>query len=117
MTAFRCAECDGPGPEDRRGLCRGCYRDPAVRARHLCRDRAIAGNGAGMSGPRRLPERPCPCTPGSEGRIVTLESRAAAGTELWHPEDAAFVGVPVPMVSLAPLGRKSRASKGRRKDR
>lgn len=46
-------------------------------------------DGLGDDGPP-LPERPCAARPGSEERMVTLETRYADGVALWHPEDYAY---------------------------
>ena len=34
------------------------------------------------------PESPCPWTPKTEGKVLTLCERADKGLDLWHPDDA-----------------------------
>jgi hypothetical protein len=44
------------------------------------------GVGEG-NGPRAKPAEATAARPGTEAKLAELERRAAAGLELWHPQD------------------------------
>ena len=44
-------------------------------------------NAEAPPGPRPLPDAPTDAQPGSEEKIRILTERAAAGTQLFHPQD------------------------------
>lgn len=95
MTAPCLHGCGRPGDDRRRGLCRHCHADPAVRALYPLRThrpgrKPAAPRVADTTAPGRPPTGPCPHPPGSPGRLATLRLRAGLGQLLTHPQDADF---------------------------
>jgi hypothetical protein len=71
-----------------RGLGWKCYYTPGVKDRYPSTSKfARRGVSAETNAPSRTPARACPHPPGSEGRIGTLEARAAATESMTHPGD------------------------------
>ena len=72
----------------RRGLCNRCYRDTDTR--RLYPELDTVTPGVSISNPcRGIAPKPTYEPPGSEGKLRVLEARAAAGYDLFHPNDAA----------------------------
>jgi hypothetical protein len=84
-----CAHCGETGVKlSARGLCYVCYNTPAIRHAYPRQNGSTLRRGVGEgNGPRSLPAVATATRPGSEAKIAELERRAAAGLELWHPED------------------------------
>lgn len=70
-----------------RRLCWGCYYAPGVRDLYPTESR-YGYRGTGNGNHRcPLPE-PTDARPGTPEKLAVLAHRAAAGNELWHPDDA-----------------------------
>lgn len=87
-----CKHCDRSAACPRRGLCRPCFRNPAIRQLYPP-DWRFLHRGVGL-GTRRhpLPLAPTSALPGSAEKIAVLEERARLGQTLWHPADATLEG-------------------------
>jgi hypothetical protein len=72
-----------------KGLCLGCFGDPAVRARfpglYAAADPSATPDFNGTPPP---PAEPTAEPPGSPGKLAALAARAAAGQALWCCGDA-----------------------------
>lgn len=89
----------GAGRLPARGLCQGCYNNPAVRLRYpLVGGTGGASSAGGAGGASRgirldnravlpLPPSPTDAMPGSDAKLDVLEERARQGYALWHPDD------------------------------
>lgn len=93
LSALRqCRHCGGETSLRKRGLCRPCYYDPAIRAqysvsRFYC-NAFGAHRGAGQGNPAGvLPDQPTKFPPGSPGKEAVLMERASKGLCLFHPDD------------------------------
>lgn len=86
----------GPGYMPR-GLCWGCYEDPAVRVLFPPVSRyGRRGSGAGQLRSNGLAAEPCPYPVGSAEQLQVLALRAKAGVELFHPGDNRAVETKAP---------------------
>lgn len=71
-----------------RGLCWSCYYDETIRGQYQSQVAIGSGLGSGLAtGSRPLPPFSTPARQGSTEKVACLAERAAAGVELWHPED------------------------------
>lgn len=83
-----CRHCRRPLHWTRRGLCRRCYQDPAIRARYPCNSAEHGHRGRGLTeGRPRLPE-PTTSQPGTEARLAEYARRVRLGLPLHVPGDA-----------------------------
>ena len=84
-----CAHCGKTGVKLRaRGLCNVCYNTPEIRHAYPRQNGSTLRRGLGDgNGPRSLPGEATAARPGTEAKLAELERRAAAGLELWHPQD------------------------------
>lgn len=75
-----------------RGLCRKCYRDPRVRAKHAHRpwdrSRALGCPWEYDPAPVSDPARRTLADPGSTAKVLVMVERRQAGRALFHPADA-----------------------------
>lgn len=92
----RCKHCQRCKGTEARGLCRRCFGDLSIRERYP------AGTPGVRAVPRAAGEDPVPdfcgwappppapttAVPGSEAKLVVMESRARLGVQLFHPGDA-----------------------------
>jgi hypothetical protein len=85
-TSTGCLHCGYARAGWPRGLCRRCYLNPAVRQRYGRND-LYARRGLGIVVPKRVPVAPTAALPGSPEKLQVLIERAAAETDLWHPDD------------------------------
>jgi hypothetical protein len=69
-----------------RGLCFTCFGTPGVRDLFPSHSK-YARRGLGTGNHDRPPPAPTSAPPGSPDKLAVLEQRAAAGQELWHPDD------------------------------
>ncbi len=86
----RCRHCGRPAQAKRRGLCRPCYGDPAVRALYPL-DRAACGRRGGhadFNGPGLVAGCPCLGEPGTAEKERELADRVARGEALHRQGDA-----------------------------
>jgi hypothetical protein len=75
-----------------RGLCFGCHGDRAVRDLYPAKAKYIPhrhrpDRQEDIDGPVPPPASPTDARPGTAEKVEELERRAAAGVELWHPQD------------------------------
>jgi hypothetical protein len=85
-----CRHCASDRRVYRRGLCRRCHGDPAVRQLYPAvgtRADDGFGIGPGPKGGRQLAEDPTPAVPGTEEKVRVLCERARLGQVLFHPLD------------------------------
>lgn len=80
-----------------RGLCWDCYYTPGVKDQHPPVSKCgRKGVGGGVYGGYALPAEPTTAEPGSPEKIEVMGERAAARTQLHHPDDPrqdhAFLG-------------------------
>jgi hypothetical protein len=69
-----------------RGLCWRCYHVPGVKEQYpICS--AFARRGVGLFAGRGKTPRPTTAAPGTKEKLAVLAARAAAGEELFHPND------------------------------
>ena len=92
-----CRHCHRRKP-DRRGLCRGCYRQPFVRK--LYGPINPLGNKVftfDTDGKRPLAKRPTSAAPGSEAKIAIMAARVKARVAVFHPLDAGLATDELPL--------------------
>lgn len=83
-----CVHCKRRAASRARGLCWPCSSTPAIRELYPTSSSRYARRGHGLNSRGRLPDSPTSAPAGSEAKIAVLTARAAAGTSLWHPDDA-----------------------------
>lgn len=85
-----CAHCAARMSERRCGLCRVCFRDPAIRGVFDLDGLAAHGRRGveDFCGPGDPPPTATDAPPGSERKLLVMAERAASKMQLHHPADA-----------------------------
>lgn len=92
---MKCRHCEQTEPEDRRQLCRGCYRDSEIRALYPKLKFGVWSPTAGFGSSIRLSAEPTEALPGTEDKIAVMAGRAMRGEAVCHPRDARRSDQPV----------------------
>lgn len=87
MTAAACAHCGRAKVNRPRGLCWTCYYTPGVRGQYPSASKYARRGVGNHTGGRALPA-PTAARPGTPEKEAVLTARAAAGVQLFHPDDA-----------------------------
>lgn len=78
------AQCERP-----RGLCWFCYETMEIRVLYPSTSKYNPRrNGDDTYATRPAPKSPTTARPGTAEKVAVFESRYAAMTSLWHPQDA-----------------------------
>ena len=84
-----CQHCHRRAVSRPRGLCWTCFGTAGVRDLYPVSAAPSNVRGVGNGGSRRpLPAEPTHHPPGTDEKMAVLERRAAAGEQLFHPDDA-----------------------------
>lgn len=87
----RCRHCGSPNVNRPRGLCYTCYNRPSVRVQYAPTSKFALGNfpdrREDFNGPVPLAAEPTDALPGTAEKVAVMTARAAAGVELFHPDD------------------------------
>lgn len=90
MSRFKgkvCVHCAGAPVSRPRGLCWHCYHVPGVKERYPVASSVYGRRGVGLFVGRGKTPRPTTAAPGTKEKLAVLAARAAAGEELFHPND------------------------------
>ena len=92
-----CRHCSAHPMNRPRGLCWGCFYNPAIRVQYpstsIFAKRGV-GNGHVHDAP--LPRKPTLAEPGTEDKLLVLMERAERNECLFHPGDRMLGSSPVP---------------------
>jgi hypothetical protein len=98
-----CRHCRTGNPSRARGLCFQCYRVPSIRLLYPPVN-AYGRRGVGKPlGRAPLPDAPTAALPGTPDKLATLEARAEANQQLFHPWDATFTAQPAELIAKNPF--------------
>jgi hypothetical protein len=82
-----CIHCEAKKATRPRGLCWTCYYTPDILAYYpIVSKYAVGGFGQSING--KQDDKPTHARPGSEEKILILQSRAKRNKMLFHPLDA-----------------------------
>ena len=83
-----CRHCQKKKASRPRGLCFSCYGQEGVREKYPSTSKFARLGILDRFGTQPLPTMPTKALPGTTEKVTVLAERAAAGQQLWHPEDA-----------------------------
>jgi hypothetical protein len=78
---MECRHCRETKPEKRRGLCRDCYDEPAIRNLYPSEHRGGKDTDRGFATPKATDARP-----GSAAKVLVLIERRRRGQALWNKQ-------------------------------
>lgn len=70
-----------------RGLCWTCIHTPEISQAYPSESKFSQDSGVGKFYGLGKPTTPTNALPGTPEKVAVLEARAAAGEQMWHPED------------------------------
>jgi hypothetical protein len=86
----KCRHCGAKEATRPKGLCWGCYYDPAVKALYPTTSKyANKGIWAGVNKESVVPPAPTDSLPGSGEKVDVMGARVARGESAFHPQDKA----------------------------